>query len=184
MCRCLASTTAMCHRCVPGRMKLQRSASRSHGLHRSNTGSSPGISGQCLLVKTPSWITKGMSHVSTESLSAKGTLCFVLQICRCVQMFCLQAVCLPVKSRLFVSSWGTTSHEASYTKMQFAEFAYHSNANLAGSWNSLISFSMSFKICSSSSHVSSGAIPPLLFPMLIAPLVGWNRKPTSLHSTN
>ena len=43
---------------------------------------------------------------------------------------------------------------------------------------------MSFRMSSSSSQVLSGAAPPLLLPILIAPLVGWNRMPTSLHPSH
>lgn len=54
------------------------------------------------------------------------------------------------------------------------------DSHLDGSWYSCMRCAISFNTWSSSSQVLSGAAPPLLLPMLIAPLVGWKRRPISL----
>lgn len=52
------------------------------------------------------------------------------------------------------------------------------------SWYSSMTRRMSARQASSSSHTLSGGRPPLLLPKLMAPLVGWNLMPISLHWTD
>ena len=49
------------------------------------------------------------------------------------------------------------------------------------SWNSSMQRCMSLRQVASSSVQESGATPPLLWPRLVAPRVGWNLIPISLR---
>ena len=106
---------------------------------------------------------------------------------------CILTVCnrfnRHAQHRLFQKT-RTAQHMVAHSELQSSNmltlltYAMCWSPHLEGSWYSFMRYAISFKTCSSSSQVLSGAAPPLLLPMLIAPLVGWNRKPISLVTTS